>query len=72
MLAAACASAQEVVVVDNGSSDGTAELVEERSPEAKLIRLDDKPWVRANVGIEAAEADYLLLVNPEAWRWTQR
>jgi N-acetylglucosaminyl-diphospho-decaprenol L-rhamnosyltransferase len=59
----------DVVVVDNGSSDGSAELVRERFPEAKLVELG------ANLGFGPAlnrgvaahpEADPVILLNDDA------
>jgi GT2 family glycosyltransferase len=58
----------EVVVVDNASADGSDEMVAERFPEVKLLRLD------ANLGfgpalnraIEAHPAEQVILFNNDA------
>lgn len=58
----------ELIVVDNGSSDGTPALVRERFPEARLIEQENKGlgagW---NVGIEAAGGRWLFFLNADAW-----
>lgn len=58
----------ELIVVDNGSSDGTPALVRERFPEARLIERENNGlgagW---NTGIEAARGRWLFLLNADAW-----
>ncbi len=61
----------ETVVVDNGSSDGSAEAIEERYPDVELIRAQVNLGYAAgnNVGIRRAldrGADWILLVNNDA------
>jgi GT2 family glycosyltransferase len=55
----------DVVVVDNASSDGTAELVAERWPRVRVVRLDENlGFGRAvNRGAELAETEALVLIN---------
>jgi N-acetylglucosaminyl-diphospho-decaprenol L-rhamnosyltransferase len=57
----------EVVVVDNASADGTAEMVQSDFPSAQLIALSGNVGFAAGVNRAAAEArgDYLLLLNPD-------
>jgi len=58
-----------VVVVDNGSSDGTAGYVAERFPEAQVLRIEKNRGYSGgfNVGLEYAfrtmGADYALVTN---------
>ena len=54
-----------VIVVDNGSADGSRELVEQQYPWVKLIVLDQNyGFCRAvNVGIQAAQTKYVILLN---------
>jgi GT2 family glycosyltransferase len=58
----------ELIVVDNGSSDGTPALVRERFPEARLIEQENRGlgagW---NAGIEAASGRWLFFLNADAW-----
>ncbi len=58
----------ELIVVDNGSNDGTPALVRERFPEARLIEQENRGlgagW---NVGIKAASGRWLLFLNADAW-----
>jgi GT2 family glycosyltransferase len=58
----------ELIVVDNASTDGSADLAAERFPTARLIRLSQNKGYAAGVNRAAAEATgtYLLLLNPDA------
>jgi len=58
----------EVVVVDNASSDGTAELVAERFPRVRVLRLEENlGFGRAvNRGVELVETSIVVLVNNDA------
>lgn len=59
----------EVVVIDNGSIDGTKEYMEENFPQAKVIRLDQNRGYSGgfNFGLDYAfvqeKADYVLITN---------
>jgi GT2 family glycosyltransferase len=55
----------DVVVVDNASTDGTAELVAERWPRVRVVRLEENlGFGRAvNRGADLAETDALVLIN---------
>jgi GT2 family glycosyltransferase len=57
----------EVIIVDNASTDGSAEIVEQRFPEFKLIRnADNLGFSKANnIGIAQASGDYICLVNSD-------
>jgi GT2 family glycosyltransferase len=52
-------------VVDNGSSDGTAEMVESRYPEVRLLRLPVNRGFGAavNAGARSSEAEWIALLN---------
>ncbi len=54
-----------VIVVDNGSADGSRELVEREFPQAALIVFEKNRGFCAavNAGIEAAATPYVLLLN---------
>ena len=53
------------ILVDNGSSDGSLELVKTRYPEVEIVSLPENlGFCRAvNEGIRKAEAEYVILLN---------
>jgi len=55
----------EVIVVDNGSADGSREWVEEKYPWVRLIKLPfNMGFARAcNEGMRASQAEYFVLLN---------
>jgi len=57
----------EVIVVDNGSSDGSADLVTARFPQARLIRNGRNLGFAGgnNVGLQAATGDVMVLLNQD-------
>ena len=57
----------EVVVVDNGSSDGSGAMINGRFPYCRLIRLDETVgFGRANnIGARHSTAPVLLFLNPD-------
>ncbi|MEX2549132.1 MAG: glycosyltransferase family 2 protein [Nitriliruptoraceae bacterium] len=56
----------QLVVVDTGSSDGTAAAVREAAPEATVLRLVNTGFARAaNAGIRATSAEVVVLANAD-------
>ena len=55
----------DVIVVDNGSKDGSVELLKERYSQVKTIFLSENTGFchACNVGIEAAVTPYVILLN---------
>lgn len=58
----------EVAVIDNGSSDGTAEYVRERFPAVRVIALPKNRGFAAgiNEGLAATSGRYVMWLNPDA------
>ena len=62
----------DVILIDNGSTDGTPEYVSEKFPEVKLVATgENHGFGRANnIGFRHAlehEYDYVYLLNQDAW-----
>lgn len=59
--------AYEVIVVENASGDGSAELVRDEFPDVRLIALEENIGFAAgsNLGARAALGDYVLMLNPD-------
>jgi N-acetylglucosaminyl-diphospho-decaprenol L-rhamnosyltransferase len=57
----------EVIVLDNASGDGTAEMIRSEFPQVRLLALDENLGFAAGVNRAADEArgEYLLLLNPD-------
>lgn len=57
----------QTTVVDNGSGDGTVELVASRFPEVELVALDRNAGFAAanNLVLRQTDAPYVLLLNPD-------
>lgn len=55
----------EIVLVDNGSDDGTAEAVGHKFPEVRIIRLDTNRGVAGgrNVGLRQATGKHLMILD---------
>src|SRR3954454_8974212 len=58
----------DAVVVDNGSTDGSVELVRERFPAVRLIEQGNVGMGGGNnAGMRAARGRYFFLLNSDAW-----
>ena len=68
-LAAQPGSYGEIVVIDNASTDGSAQMVRADFPSCRLLALPDNVGFGAanNRGAETAAGDRLLLLNSDAW-----
>lgn len=58
----------EVVVLDNGSTDGTPAKVAELCPRARVLQESENVGLAAGINraVSAAAGEYLLLLNPDA------
>lgn len=61
-------AADEVLLVDNASSDGSEARAKERYPKLRLLRLstNDGPCPARNAGLEAARNPWVLLLDNDA------
>ena len=55
----------EVIIVDNGSIDGSREMIEEKYPWVRLLKMPDNMGfaIACNEGIKASNAEYIVLLN---------
>ncbi len=59
---------RDIVVVDNGSTDGTVAFVRERYPGVRVIEQDNRGMGGVNnTGMRAADGRYFFLLNSDAW-----
>ena len=66
-LAAQERAADEVIVVDNGSRDGSLEYLRDEHPEVRVVALSDNTGFAhaANLGLHVAAGDVVALVNAD-------
>jgi len=59
----------EIIIVDNGSEDGSQAMVEKKFPQVKLIPNEDNlGFAKANnQGIKIAKGEYVLLLNSDTY-----
>src|SRR5262249_42936191 len=56
----------DVVVVDNDSSDGSAELVARSFPQVRVLKSENRGFAHANNrGFEQVHAPFVLFLNPD-------
>jgi len=59
--------AVEAIVVDNGSKDGSPDMVRDSFPDVKLIEPGFNTWFTGgnNLGLQAATGEYVFILNPD-------
>jgi GT2 family glycosyltransferase len=64
----ASVAGEDVIVVDNGSTDGTVEFVREHFPDVRVIEQDNRGMGGGNnSGMRGAAGRYFFLLNSDAW-----
>jgi GT2 family glycosyltransferase len=67
-LGAVAGSGHEVIVVDNGSQDGSPALVRARFPSVRLVEEENRGYgAGLNTGIRSASGGWILVLNSDAW-----
>src|SRR5579862_8458177 len=67
-LASVLDSVEEIVVVDSGSADGSAELVRSSFPSARVLEVENRGFGAAmNAGVALSNGEHLLLLNADTW-----
>lgn len=57
----------EVVLIDNGSTDGSVDWVREHYPQVRVLENDENNYTRAlNLGIAGTDSDYVVITNNDA------
>ena len=58
----------EIIVVDNGSSDGTSQMIESEYPSVRLLKLDKNIGVSGyNKGFEISKGRYILILDDDSF-----
>ncbi len=58
----------EVIVVDNGSTDGTEKMIESEFPSIQLIKMNENIGIAAyNVGFSAAKGEYIVVIDDDSF-----
>ncbi|ASS98190.1 MULTISPECIES: glycosyltransferase family 2 protein [Geobacillus] len=58
----------EIIVVDNASDDGTAQMVEAEFPDVHLIKMKKNIGIAAyNVGFEQAKGKYIVIIDDDSF-----
>ena len=59
---------RDIIVVDNGSTDGTVDFVRDRYPDVRVIEQENKGMGGGNnAGMRVADGRYFFLLNSDAW-----
>lgn len=58
----------EIIVVDNGSNDGTQEAINEKFPQVNFIRLEKNVGIAGyNMGMKKARGEYVVLLDSDSF-----
>src|SRR6516162_5338742 len=67
VIAENCRYPMEIIVVDNASSDGSAELVRQRFPQVRVVEnKSNLAFAKANnIGVSLSKGNYLCFINSD-------
>ena len=58
----------EIIVVDNGSNDGTQEAINEKFPQVNFVRLEKNVGIAGyNIGMKKARGEYVVLLDSDSF-----
>ena len=58
----------EIIIADNGSTDGAPEMVESEFPNVKLIRLDDNLGIKGyNIAFKNSSGEFIVILDNDSY-----
>lgn len=58
----------EIIMVDNGSDDGSADMVEREFPQVRLIRLMENAGIKGyNIALQNASGEFIIIIDSDSF-----